>query len=147
MLKQMGIPTLAVVPVLPRVGCALDAISAGLSQSQPGMLTALSPRKDALVAILAAVAWMPICDPSPCRRGWEVRRAPASAQFEGVRCMDMEAVNAGRGTRPSPAGRRLRTIHNVFSRGLASGVLLSVRVLLPLMPVLGLVLSRMGGVR
>ncbi len=80
----MGIPALAAAPVLCRVACALDAVGAGLSQSQPGMLTALSPSEGALVAIFAAAAWMPGCDLSLYRRGWPMRRGPASAQFEGV---------------------------------------------------------------
>ncbi len=84
MLKQMGIPALAVMPVLSRFGRALGAIRAGLSQSQPGMLATLSPREGAVVAILAAAAWMPRCDPQTRRRGWAMRRDRASAQFEGV---------------------------------------------------------------
>lgn len=84
MLKQMSIPALAGAPILHRVSRALDAVRAGLSQSQPGMLAALSPYEGAVVAILAAVAWMPRCDPLPHREGRAMRRDPASAQFEGV---------------------------------------------------------------
>ncbi len=61
--------------------------------------------------------------------------------------MDMEALTAGPAMCPPPAGRRLRAVHNAFARGLARGALLSVWVLLPLMPVLGVVLSRMSGIR
>lgn len=61
--------------------------------------------------------------------------------------MDMEALTAGPALRPAPPGRRLRTVHNAFARGLARGALLSVWVLFPLMPVLGVVQSRMSGIR
>ncbi len=61
--------------------------------------------------------------------------------------MDMEALTAGSEMRRPPAGRRLRTIQNALARGLAKGALLSVWLLLPLMPVLGVVLSRMSGIR
>ena len=61
--------------------------------------------------------------------------------------MEMEALNAGPGMHPSPAGRRLCSVPNLLARGVARGALLRVWVLLPLMPVLGVVLSRMSGVR
>ena len=53
---------------------ALATFAAALGQSQPGMLTALSMREDALLALLGMLAYLPTCWRQAARGGAEEAR-------------------------------------------------------------------------